>query len=93
MVDFCALPAASDGPIAQAILGTWRNDGLGITYEFRADGTASATMAMAGTREQHWSVAGADTIRLDKATLHATVAGGSLWLGEPERLLEFTRLG
>ena len=85
-------PAVSDGPIGQAILGTWRNDGLGMTYEFRADGSAIATMAVAGTREQHWSVAGVDTIRLDKATLHASVAGGSLWLGEPERLLQFTRL-
>jgi len=86
-------PTSATGPIGQAILGSWRNDGLGITYEFRAGGSAIATSATAGTREQHWSVVGADTIQLDKATLQASVAGGTLWLGEPERLLQFTRLG
>jgi len=87
-------PTASQaGPLEQTILGSWRNDGLGITYEFRADGSAIATSAMAGTREQRWSVVGVDTIRLDRATIHASVAGSTLWLGEPGRLLQFTGLG
>jgi hypothetical protein len=85
--------ASQEGPLELTILGSWRNDGLGITYEFRADGSAIATLATAGTREQRWSVVGVDTIRLDKATLHASVAGSTLWLGEPGRLLQFTGLG
>ncbi len=87
-------PAASlAGPLEQAILGSWRNDGLGITYEFRAGGSAVATSAMAGTRQQRWSVVGADTIRLDDATLQASVAESTLSLGEPGHRLAFTRLG
>jgi hypothetical protein len=85
-------PAAPTGPLDKAILGSWRNDLLGITYEFRADGSAVATSAMAGTHEQRWSVAGADSLRLDDATLYAAVAGDTLSLGEPGQLLTFMRL-
>lgn len=85
-------PAAPAGPLDQAILGSWRNDLLGITYEFRAGGTAVATSAMAGTHQQRWSVVGADTIRLDDTMLSASVAGSTLSLGEPGQQVPFTRL-
>ena len=85
--------AAPAGPVGQAILGTWQSDLAGITYEFRADGTAVATSSRAGTRHQRWSVAGPDSIRLDDATLQAVIAGDTLSLGEPSRPLVFMRVG
>ncbi len=84
---------APGGTLEQAILGQWRSDRLGIAYEFRADGSAIATSAMAGTHEQRWSMAGADRIRLDDATLDAAVAGSTLSLGEPGQMVTFTRSG
>ncbi len=94
-----ASPAPSDaagldaGPLDRAILGTWHSDLMGGTYEFRADGVAVAIFGRAGSRDQRWSIAGADTIHLDSAMLHASVAGNTLSLGEPGRLLAFTRVG
>ena len=88
-----AQPAAPAGPLEQAILGSWRNDQLGFTYEFRAGGSAVATSAMAGTHAQRWSVVGPDSIRLDAATLYASVAGSTLSLGEPGQQVPFTRMG
>lgn len=85
--------AAPAGPLEEAIVGSWRSDRLGIAYEFRADGSAIATSAMAGAHEQRWSVVGADRIRLDDATLYASVAGSTLSLGEPGQLVLFTRMG
>jgi hypothetical protein len=85
-------PAAPAGPLEQAILGSWRNDLMGITYEFRAGGSAVATLAIGGTHEQRWSVAGPDAIRLDDETLHASVAGSTLSIGEPGQPLPFTRV-
>ncbi|HKV87341.1 MAG TPA: hypothetical protein VJT78_05030 [Candidatus Dormibacteraeota bacterium] len=47
--------ARDSRPLAQAILGTWRNPM--ITLVFDADGTASMTSSMGGMRQQgHWSV-------------------------------------
>ena len=40
-----------------------------------------------------WSVVGPDTIHLDDDTLHASIAGDTLSLGEPPRLLAFRRVG
>ncbi len=80
-------------PLEQAILGTSRSDLAGITYEFRADGSASASSARHGAREQRWSLAGPGTIHLDDSTLHATVDGDALSLGEPPRSLTFHRVG
>jgi hypothetical protein len=80
-------------PLDRAILGTWHSDLMGGKYEFRADGVAVATSGRAGAREQRWSIAGPDIIRLDDATLHAAVAGDTLSLGEPGRPLAFTRVG
>jgi hypothetical protein len=42
-------------PLEQAILGTWQSDLAGMTYEFRADGSASAGSARHGAREQRRS--------------------------------------
>jgi hypothetical protein len=81
------------GPLDQAILGTWHSALMGGTYEFRADGVAVATSSRAGTHQQRWSIAGQDTIHLDEATLHASVAGDTLSLGESGQLLAFTRVG
>ncbi len=75
-----------------AIVGTWRSDLVGITYEFRADGSAAASSARHGAREQRWSLAGPGTIRLDDSTLHAAVVGETLSLGEPPRFLTFHRV-
>lgn len=86
-------PAAPAVPLEQAILGSWHSDLADITYEFRPDGSATASSARHGTREQRWSPAGPDTIRLDDATLHASVAGDLLSLGEPPRFLPFRRVG
>jgi len=95
-----ASAAASGGPapapaipLEQAILGTWRSDLAGVTYEFRADGSAIASSPRHGSAEQHWSPAGPDTIRLADATLHASVAGDDLALGEPPQSLTFRRVG
>ena len=94
-----ATAAASGGsagmaavPLEQAILGTWRSDLAGITYEFRADGSAVASSARHGSAEQPWSPAGPDTIRLADTTLHAVVAGDVLSLGEPPQSLAFRRV-
>ena len=78
-------------PLEQAILGTWRSDLAGITYEFRADGAAVASSPREGSAEQRWSLAGPDAIRLADATLHAAVVGDVLSLGEPPRSLAFHR--
>ena len=89
-----ATPSTAPGvPLEQAILGTWRSDLAGITYEFRADGSAVAGSARHGAREQRWSLAGPGTIHLDDATLHATIDGDALSLGEPPRFLAFHRVG
>ena len=80
-------------PLEQAIIGTWRSDLASITYEFRADGSASASSARRGAREQRWSLAGPGTIHLDDSTLHASVDGDVLSLGEPPRFLTFRRVG
>jgi hypothetical protein len=80
-------------PLEQAILGTWRSDLAGITYEFRADGSAAASSARHGAREQRWSLAGLGTIHLDGATFQAAVDGDALPLGEPPRFLTFHRVG
>jgi len=80
-------------PLEQAILGTWRSDLAGITYEFQADGSASASSVRHGAREQRWSLAGPGTIHLDDSTLHAAVDGDVLSLGEPPRFLTFRRVG
>jgi len=80
-------------PLEQAVLGTWRSDLAGITYEFRADGSASASSARHGAREQRWSRAGPGTIHLDDSTLHAAVDGDALSLGESPRFLTFHRVG
>ena len=80
-------------PLDEALLGTWRSDLAGITYEFRADGSATATLPRHGAREQRWSLAGPGMIHLDDATLHATIDGDALSLGEPPRFLVFHRVG
>ena len=81
------------GPLDQAILGSWRSDLMDVTYEFRADGSAVATSPRAGTHVGRWSVGDSDTIHLDDDTLHASVTGDTLSLGEPTRLLAFRRVG
>jgi hypothetical protein len=86
-------PAVPAVPLEQAILGSWHSDLAGITYEFRADGTATASSPKYGSREQRWSPAGPGAIRLDDATLHGTVDGDTLSLGEPPRFLPFRRVG
>ena len=78
-------------PLEQAILGTWRSDLAGITYEFRADGSAVASSARHGAREQRWSPVGPGSIHLDDSTLQAVVDGDSLSLGDPPRSLTFRR--
>ena len=88
-----AAPNADAVPLDRAILGTWHSDLMGGTYEFRADGVAVATSGRIGSREQRWSITGPGTIRLDDATLHASVTGDTLSLGEAGRLLAFTRVG
>ncbi|HEY5495511.1 MAG TPA: hypothetical protein VIK16_02535 [Candidatus Limnocylindrales bacterium] len=85
--------AAPAVPLEQAILGTWRSDLAGITYEFRADGSATASSPRHGAREQRWSLAGPGTINLDDSTLHVAVDGNALSLGEPPRFLTFHRVG
>ena len=87
-----ATPAPPAVPLEQAILGSWRSDLAGITYEFRADGSAIASSARHGAREQRWSLAEPGTIHLDDATLHATIDGDDLSLGEPPRFLTFHRV-
>jgi hypothetical protein len=88
-----APPGVPAVPLERAILGTWRSDLADITYEFRADGSATASSARRGAREQRWSVAGPGTVHLDDSTLHAAVDGDVLSLGEPPRALAFHRLG
>lgn len=79
--------------LERAILGTWRSDLADITYEFRDDGSATASSARHGAREQRWSLAGPGTILLDDSTLQATLDGDALSLGEPPRSLAFHRVG
>ena len=86
-------PAAPAVPLEQAILGTWRSDLAGMTYAFRADGSAAANSARLGAREQRWSVAGPGTIQVDDSTVHVAVDGDILSLGEPPRSLTFHRVG
>lgn len=90
-------PGAPSGvpgvPLEQAILGTWRSDLADVTYEFRADGSAKASSARHGTREQRWSTAGPGTVQLDDSTLPVVVDGNDLSLGEPPRSLTFHRVG
>ena len=89
-----AVPTATAAlPLEQAILGTWRSDLAGMTYEFRADGTAAASSTRHGAREQRWTVAGPGTIRIDDSTLQVAVEGDALALGEPPRSLTFHRVG
>jgi len=85
-----ALPTV---PLEQAILGTWQSDLAGMTYTFRADGSAAASSARHGAREQRWSVAGPGTITVDDSTVQVTVDGDILSLGEPPRSLTFHRVG
>ena len=80
-------------PLEQAILGTWQSVLAGMTYEFRADGSASAGSARHGAREQRWSIAGPGTIQVDDSTVHVAVDGDVLSLGEPPRSLTFHRVG
>jgi len=80
-------------PLEQAILGTWQSDLAGMTYEFRADGSASAGSARHGAREQRWSIAGPGTIQVDDSTVPVAVDGDVLSLGEPPRSLTFHRVG
>ena len=80
-------------PLEQAIFGTWRSDLASITYEFRADGSVSASSVRHGAREQRWSLAGPGTIHLDDSTPHAAVDGDVLSLREPPRFLTFHRVG
>ena len=85
-------PVAPAVPLEQAILGTWQSDLAGMTYEFRADGTASAGSARHGAREQRWSIAGPGAIRVDDSTLPVAVDGDLLSLGEAPRSLAFHRV-
>ena len=80
-------------PLEEAILGTWRSELAGMTYAFRADGSAAASSARHGDREQRWSVAGPGTIRVDDSTVQVAVDGDVLSLGEPPRSLTFHRVG
>ncbi len=86
-------PPASAVPLEQAILGTWQSDLAGITYAFRADGSAAASSARHGVREQRWSVAGPGTITVDDSTVQVAIEGDVLSLGEPPRSLTFHRVG
>jgi hypothetical protein len=88
-----AIPGAPAVPLEQAILGTWRSDLAGMTYEFRADGTAVASSLRHGAREQRWTLADPGTIHLDDSTLQAVVEGDALSLGEAPRFLTFRRVG
>ena len=92
-----AMPGASAGepvvPLGQAILGTWRSDLAGITYEFRSDGSAIASSARHGAATQLWSPEGPATIRLGDASVHAAVAGDVLLLGEPPQSLALHKVG
>jgi hypothetical protein len=63
-----------------------------MTYEFRADGSASAGSARHGAREQRWSIAGPGAIRVDDSTLQVAVDGDLLSLGEAPRSLVFHRV-
>jgi hypothetical protein len=86
-------PAAPAVPLEQAIVGTWQSDLAGMTYAFRADGSAEASSARHGAREQRWSIAGPNTITVDDSTVHVAVDGDVLSLGEPPRSLTFHRVG
>jgi hypothetical protein len=86
-------PAASAVPLGQAILGTWQSDLAGMTYAFRADGSAAASSTRHGAREQRWSVAGPGTITVDDSTVQVAIDGDVLSLGEPPRSLVFHRVG
>lgn len=88
-----AVPANPAVPLEEAILGTWRSDLVGISYEFRVDGTALATFAGHASGEVRWTAAGPGTIHLDDSTLQAIVNGDELSLGEPPALLSFHRIG
>jgi hypothetical protein len=79
--------------LEQAILGTWRSDLAGMTYEFRADGTAAASSTRHGAREHPWTVADPGSIRIDDSTVVVAVEGDVLILGEPPRSLTFHRVG
>jgi hypothetical protein len=87
-----ATPGAGTVPLEQAILGTWRSDLAGITYEFRPDGSVTASAARRDAGEQRWSVAGPDAVRLGDATVPAAVVGDVLTLGRPPQALTFHRV-
>ena len=80
-------------PLEQAILGTWQSDLAGMGYVFRADGSASASSARHGAREQRWSIAGPGAIRVHDSTVQVAVDGNVLSPGEPPRSLTFHRVG
>jgi hypothetical protein len=91
-----AAPSASANmavPLGQAILGTWHSDLMGISYEFRADGSALASLQGHASGATRWKVVGPTTIQLDDSTLQAIVNGDDLSLGEPPKLLAFRRVG
>jgi hypothetical protein len=79
-------------PLEHAILGTWRSDLAGMTFDFRADGSVTATSARHDAGEQRWSMAGPDALRLDDATVPAVVVGDVLTLGRPPQSLTFRRV-
>jgi hypothetical protein len=81
-------------PLGEAILGTWTNPMMTVT--FSGDGRVSATVRLLGTRrEGHWSVHGGDRLRADitgqMATAEAWVAGNRLTIAAEGGGLTFTR--
>jgi hypothetical protein len=85
-------PGAEAVPLEKAILGTWRSDLAGMTFEFRADGTAVAGGARHDAGEQRWSMAGPNALRLGDETVPAAVVGDTLTLGRPPQSLTFHRV-
>lgn len=88
-----AAPSAAAIPLEQAIVGTWKSDLAGITYEFRADGSVVAASERHGSGDQRWAMAGPAALRLGDDDVPARVDGDTLWLGEPPRGLSFRRVG
>ena len=85
-------PARDARPLAEAIVGTWKNAVMTVTF---SDNGRVTTRMFGTTKDGHWSVDGAGRLRADitgrEETADAWVDGGQLTIAADGAGLTFTR--